>query len=282
MKIVHGLQLAVISTLVCASLCPAQNTSTDGVRLYAMDCGHFDFKNLTPFSDTGEYDGKPGPLADPCFLIHDPKGWLLWDTGLTDKLVGSPQDGALPGSRMSRERSLASELKQLGLTPGDITYVSFSHLHADHAGNANLFGSSIWLLQEKELAYATSTPAPRGIDPSTFSDYPRVQKKLLNGDYDVFGDGLVRILSTPGHTPGHQVLLVKLPSKGYVILTGDLYHLEQSRDERLVPVFNTSRAETLASIDRVERLAKNLRATVVVQHATEDFGKLPQFPDYWQ
>jgi N-acyl homoserine lactone hydrolase len=96
---------------------------------------------------------------------------------------------------------------------------------------------------------------------STFSEYPRVQKKLLNGDYDVFGDGLVRILSTPGHTPGHQVLLVKLPSKGYVILTGDLYHLRQSRDERLVPVFNTSRAETLASIDRVERLAKNLKAT---------------------
>jgi glyoxylase-like metal-dependent hydrolase (beta-lactamase superfamily II) len=135
---------------------------------------------------------------------------------------------------------------------------------------------------KKELAWGTSVPTPSGIDPSTFSEYSRVKKKLLNGDLDVFGDGLVTILSTPGHTPGHRSLLVKLETKGFVILTGDLYHLTQSREERLIPSFNSSRAETLASIDRIERIAKNLHATVVVQHSKEDYATLPKLPDYWQ
>jgi glyoxylase-like metal-dependent hydrolase (beta-lactamase superfamily II) len=170
----------------------------------------------------------------------------------------------------------------LNLTPADITYVGFSHFHSDHTGNANLFASSTWLIQKKEFEFANSKPAPFGVDPKTFSDYRKEKINLLDGDFDVFGDGTVRILFAPGHTPGHQILLVKLSQKGYIILAGDLYQRKQSEKDRLVPGYNTSRAETLASMDRVERLAKNLKATVIAQHSMEDFAVLPTYPEAWQ
>jgi glyoxylase-like metal-dependent hydrolase (beta-lactamase superfamily II) len=258
-----------------------QPADTASIQLYAMDCGHFDFPDLASFSDTGEYDHQPGSLADPCFLIHHPKGWLLWDTGFPDTFPGRPS-GASTGTVLYRSQSLASELKMLHLTPAEIAYVGFSHLHFDHSGNANLFLSSTWLLQRKELDFATAKPTPFGVDPSTFSSYQKAKLHLLDGDYDVFGDGTVRILAAPGHTPGHQVLLVKLRQKGFVILSGDAFQLQQNRSKRLVPAYNSSRAETLASMDRIERLAKNLHATVIVQHSVEDAALLPAFPEAWQ
>jgi N-acyl homoserine lactone hydrolase len=259
----------------------AQQSGSQSVQLYAMDCGHLDSFDLSRLSDTGEYEHQTGNLADPCFLIHHPNGWLLWDTGLPDSYESHSKEAA-SGMRLYRTQSLLSELKMLNLTPADIAYVGFSHLHFDHSGNANLFTSSTWLLQRKELDYAMAKPTPFGVDPGTFSDYSKAKMNLLNGDYDVFGDGTVTILAAPGHTPGHQILLVKLNQKGNVILAGDLYARRQSRKDRLVPSYNTSRAETLASMDRIERLAKNLNATVIAQHATEDSALLPRFPEAWQ
>ncbi len=275
-------QVAVLFLLVFTGAAgTAQQSGSQNVQLYAMDCGHFDSLDLSALSDTGEYDHQTGNLADPCFLIHHPKGWLLWDTGLPDSYVSHSTE-ATTGRRVYRLQSILSELKVLSLTPADITYVGFSHLHFDHSGNANLFTSSTWLLQRKEFESATATPKPFGVDPSTFSDYAKAKMNLLNGDYDIFGDGTVRILAAPGHTPGHQILLVKLSQKGNVILAGDVYQRKQSRKDRLVPNYNTSRAETLASMDRIERLAKNLNATVIAQHSTEDFTLLPKFPEAWQ
>ena len=259
-----------------AAACDAQN-----IQLYALDCGHFDALDLSALSDTGEYDHQTGDLADPCFLIHHPKGWLLWDTGFADSMV-APATAAQSGTRLYRSQSLVSQLKMLNLSPANITYLGFSHLHFDHSGNANLFLDSTWLLQKKELEFATSKPTPFGVDPSTFSEYSKAKLNLLAGDFDVFGDGTVKILAAPGHTPGHQILLVKLSQKGYVLLAGDVYQREQSRKDRLVPSYNSSRAETLASMDRIEKLSRNLHATVIVQHAPEDFSLLPKFPEFWQ
>jgi N-acyl homoserine lactone hydrolase len=259
-----------------------QPTNTVSIQLYAMDCGHFDFPDLANFSDTGEYDHQSGSLADPCFLIHHPKGWLLWDTGFPDTFPGRPSGTASTGTVLYRSQSLISELKMLHLSPAEIAYVGFSHLHFDHSGNANLFLSSTWLIQRKEFDFATAKPTPFGVDPATFSSYQKAKVHLLDGDYDVFGDGTVRILATPGHTPGHQALLIHLPQKGFVILSGDAFQLRQNRIKQLVPAYNSSRAETLASMDRIEKLAKNLHATVIVQHSMEDSALLPAFPEAWQ
>ncbi|MGE5640933.1 MAG: N-acyl homoserine lactonase family protein [Clostridia bacterium] len=249
------------------------------IRLYTLDCGRASFQDMGFLSDTGDYDGKPGKVADPCFVIRHPKGILLWDTGLPDKMAeskGGIDDG---GTHMEVTATLAGQLKALGLTPADITYVAFSHFHFDHTGNANLFGSSTWIINRAELAWAESKPGPF-VQPDSYSAYKSAKTQMIDGDYDVFGDRSVRILKAPGHTPGHQVLMLRLEKSGTVVLSGDLYHLRENRTHRRVPPFNTERADTLASMDRIERIVKNTKARFVVQHDSRDFAALPKFPAY--
>jgi glyoxylase-like metal-dependent hydrolase (beta-lactamase superfamily II) len=248
------------------------------VRLYALDCGAAEFKDISIMSDTGHYDGRSAKFADPCFLVRHRKGWLLWDTGLGDALVGHPQES--DSGRLYQTISLKSQLEELGLSPRDITYVSFSHLHSDHTGNANEFLSSTWLIQRAELKYAKSTPTPFAVTPATFSGIEKAKTVLLDGDYDVFGDGTVRLLFAPGHTPGHQVLEVKLSEAGVIVVSGDLYHLRECRHFRQIPAFNTSRADTLASIDRIETILKNTHGRLIIQHDPKDFESLPKLPGY--
>jgi len=253
------------------------------IRLYTMDCGRIDFKDLGPiFSDTGELDGKPGRLSDPCFLIRHPKGTLIWDTGLGDKLAEDKNgiDNPNFGLHLSVAIKLADQLKSLGMTPADITYVAFSHFHSDHTGNAGLFTRSTWIVNKSELAYAAQVPVPISVDPDIAAETRGVKQQLIDTDYDVFGDGTVCILKTPGHTPGHQSLEIKLKNSGTVLLSGDLYHQRDSRKLRLVPPLNYERADTLASIDRFERIAKNNNARVVIQHDQQDFQAMPKFPAY--
>src|SRR5262249_37795011 len=176
--------------------------------------------------------------------------------------------------------TLAGQLKALGIAPQDVTHVAFSHLHFDHTGNANLFGAATWLMNRAELAWAANPPPGAFVQPESFSAYKSAKTEMIDGDHDVFGDRSVRILKAPGHTPGHQVLLVKLRTAGTVVLSGDLYHLRANRTHRRVPEFNTERADTLASMDRIEKIIKNTKARLVIQHDPADFAALPRFPAY--
>jgi N-acyl homoserine lactone hydrolase len=97
-------------------------------------------------------------------------------------------------------------------------------------------------------------------------------------DKDVFGDGSVIMLYTPGHTPGHHSLLVKLPQTGNVVISGDAVHFRENYDNDGAPWFNFDRAETLASIDRLKKIVANFKATLIIQHDARDIGKLPAFP----
>lgn len=252
------------------------------VRLYAIDCGHLSFKDMAMFSDTGEFDGQRGEMAVPCFLIRHPKGDLIWDTGLGDDLARKPDTIYRPlGITATVKTTLVSQLKRLKLTPDGVEYLSVSHLHADHTGNANLFEHSTWLLSRTELDWASATPAPIGVVPALFSGYRNAKVKLLeDADHDVFGDGSVRILRAPGHTAGHAVLLLQLVHAGTVILSGDLFHTRLSQTKHLVPPFNYDRAETLTSFDRIDKLLANRHARLVIQHSPEDFTALPKFPAY--
>jgi N-acyl homoserine lactone hydrolase len=269
--------IALVLGFGCSVACAAED-----IRLYALDCGHIDAKNFGSFADTGEYDGKPGSMSAPCFVIRHPKGVLLWDTGLGDKIAQTKGGIDVFGGafHLTVASPLADQLKTLELAPADITYVAFSHLHFDHTSNANLFAQSTFIMNSKELVWASTTPPPFGVDPTTFSVYAAAKKQPIDGDYDVFGDGSVRILKAPGHTPGHQVLEVTLKKSGVVILSGDLYHARDNRTFRRVPVFNDSRAETLASIDRIETIVKNTHARFVIQHDPRDFVALPKFPKF--
>jgi len=251
------------------------------LRLYVLDCGHATFKDMGGFSDTGEYDGKAGEIAAPCFLIRHPKGDLLWDAGLGDH-YNYPKEGsdAAPGVHVTVPVTLLAQLQSLDLTPKNINYIAFSHLHWDHTGNANEFPDSVWIMNKAELAAALTLPPPGGVLPETWSAYKSAKNETIEGDYDVFGDGTVMILRAPGHTPGHQVLKLKLQKSGTVILSGDLYHLRSNRLFKRVPVYNVNRADTLASMSRIETIIKNTHGRLIVQHDSRDFQALPKPPAY--
>jgi glyoxylase-like metal-dependent hydrolase (beta-lactamase superfamily II) len=185
--------------------------------------------------------------------------------------------------RFSVARKLTDQLAQIGLAPADIEFLSVSHSHLDHIGNGGLFAQSTWIVDAEERAHAFR-PEARA-DAQQFAAYAALENaptRLIQGDadYDVFGDGRVMIIQAPGHTPGHTVLLVRLPRAGPVLLSGDLYHFTESRTHRRVPRFNTDRAQTLASMDKFERIARETGARVIIEHVPADFASLPAFPDY--
>lgn len=255
--------------------------ATPGIRLYTLDCGHLDIKDLGMFSDTGRHAGEPAEMTVPCFLVRHPKGDLLWDLGVGDRLAALPAGEPNPAGRSRLRVTLLSQLAQLALTPSDIEYVALSHLHADHAGNAALFPGATWLTNPDELKWALGQPTPLGVDGRHARSVAQVARTVtVRGDHDVFGDGSVRILATPGHTPGHQSLLVRLAKTGPVILSGDLFHTRENFEQTLVPPFNHSRADTLASAGRIRRLMTEQKARLVVEHEPKDVRALPVPPRY--
>ena len=175
-------------------------------------------------------------FVDSCYLIKHSQGWLLWDTGWPTQSPPCPKVTPFRSRRdpLAPPKTLAAQLEQLGLKPSEIKYVGVSHSHPDHAGNVAMFPQSMLLVQKAEYDW----PAPTG---PRFKPELRVTK--LEGDHDVFGDGSVTIISTPGHTPGHQSLLVKLAKTGAVLLSGDAVHFKENWDNRRVPDFNRQGAD---------------------------------------
>ena len=149
-------------------------------------------------------------------------------------------------------------------------------------GTLNQLADSTWILQKSELDYAQKHANAFVIDPSKLEGWKTAKKELIEGDFDVFKDGTVKILNTPGHTPGHQSLQIKLPKSGVVILSGDLVHQKSSVNPFKVPTFNTDRADSLASAARIKTLLKNTHGRLIIQHDKQDFAKMPKFPNYME
>ena len=188
-------------------------------RLYILNCGEGVAGDISRWSP-GVNVGKSMPFADNCYLINHTQGWLLWDTGLADTIAAMP-DGLAPADPRAitaTTETLAAQSKNSGSSL-DIKYVAVSHSHPDHIGNVELFPHSMLLVQKAEYEW----PTPIGSRASS----PSMVTKL-EGDHDVFGDGSVTIISTPGHTPGHQSLLVKLPKTGALVLSGDAVHFKSN------------------------------------------------------
>lgn len=265
--------LALLTVLLSARIAEARIPGAPDVRLYALDCGRATVDDGGVASDTGELDHHRLDLADPCFVVRHPRGWLIWDTGLAAHVP------AMPGLSFRAGPPLQEQLEAIGVSADTMTFVAFSHLHFDHVGNAALFPGATWILNRKELAWAEQQPSPVSMIPALFSAYRRAKTRFIEGDEDVFGDGSVRILSAPGHTPGSAVLFVDLPQSGPVLLSGDLFLTREGRRHQYVPLVNADRAATLASMARFERIARRIRARVVVQHDPRDYAALPKPPE---
>lgn len=247
------------------------------VKLYALDGGKIVVNKLEIFSQGDLYKGESKEFADPYYIIEHPKGRLLWDAGLAEGLIGQKPFTTPNGAfTVSRKDSVMAQLKALKLTPQDFDFIALSHSHFDHSGSAYKFTEATWLVQETEYNFITSEDQKEGDNYKAIAMLKKVKK--LNGDFDVFDDGSVIIKSMPGHTPGHQVLYLNLSKSGPLLLTGDLYHFQENRDNRGVPSFNSDVKQTLKSMDAFEAFAKSNNAEVYIQHELRDFKKMPKFP----
>jgi len=253
------------------------------IRIFTMDCGTVDFSDLGLFS-SGEYAGRQQLMAVPCYLIRHPKGDMVWDAGLPDSISALP-DGLpiLDGLAVAKVSvTMKSQFEALGLTAKDVEFFALSHGHFDHVGNVDQFTESTFLIREAEhdFMYGGAGVEAGVVDPQLVEPLRNAETIKFEGDYDVFGDGSVVIFPTPGHSPGHSGLLVKLKNEGAVMFSGDLFHLAESRERRIVPMINPDRDLTLASMDSFNARAETEGAKVIIQHDIKEFRDLPKIPDY--
>ena len=275
-RILFGLVAAMLGS---AAMAQAQQKPAAPLELWRLDCGDFVMKRYGAwFSDTFQYPEGAKPLVGSCYLVRHGDRFMLWDTGLSDALIGSPVDNE--EQSMSVKRSLVDQLAQVGVKPEQIEIVGISHFHADHTGQARHFPNAKLVIGEGDWNALKTSDHPGLKDPKEhLASWLSSGGKVVaaGGDIDIFHDGRVVMLAMPGHTPGHSALLVRLAS-GPVLLSGDQYHFTEQVANRGVPSFDTNRADTLASHDRFDRIARNVGAKVIIQHEPADVAKLPAFP----
>jgi glyoxylase-like metal-dependent hydrolase (beta-lactamase superfamily II) len=238
------------------------------VTLTRLDCGN-GFNDARRFSDTFAYTDPKMPFTFSCYVVKHGDDVMVWDTGF------------VPGSNPNAPKaSLTEQLAQLKIKPEQVKYVGISHFHGDHTGQLPSLPDATLLIGAKEWEALTAPKPMAGANVDAFKHWISGGGKVepQPADKDVFGDGTVVILRTPGHTPGHQSLLVRTKGSGAFILIGDAAHFHENYESDGVPGFNYDRAQTIASLERIKAIAKNVKATVIIQHDPRDIGKLPAFP----
>ncbi|HXW63110.1 MAG TPA: N-acyl homoserine lactonase family protein [Candidatus Acidoferrales bacterium] len=277
--IVMGLIAIAVVGSALAQHHRAQRPKT--LRLYVFDCGVI--KGLDP----GLFNFKKDELAEtelavPCYLVVDPKGTLMWDVGAIPDTAFSDDQTPVTQSYFTSARTLKSQLEEIGYAPADITYLGLSHYHVDHVANANEFASSTWLVRQVERDAMFAQKPPALSDPNTYSLLKNSKSVILTTDeYDVFGDGKVIIKFAPGHTPGHQVLVLKLEKTGNVMLAGDLYHYPEERKLNRVPTFEFNRDQSLASRAMIEEYVRKTNTQLWIEHDFVGNAKLKKSPHYY-
>jgi N-acyl homoserine lactone hydrolase len=271
------------------SVGPAKAAAPRMVRLYVFDCGLINVNR----AGTERYKVTPEEVGEtrfsvPCFLVAHPRGTLMWDLGIVpDTTIDARSQGGPRNPTVSSAavvtRTLKSQLAEIGYRPADITYFAFSHAHVDHNANANEFAASTWLARPAERAFMWEANNSR-VNPSFFSELKNSKTISLDRDeHDVFGDGQVVIKSAPGHSPGHQVLIVRLAATGPVMLGGDLYHYPQERTlKRPPPDTEFNVAQSAASRVMIEEYLRKTNTTLWIEHDFVANAKLKKAPAFYE
>ena len=253
----------------------------NSVRLYVFDCGKLDIPDITPYQLT-RAEIATNVMSVPCFLIAHPRGTLMWDVGaVTDRLIPAGGTGTLRGYGTSSKK-LETQLNEIGYRPRDLTYLSLSHFHWDHVGNANMFAEATWLVRKGERDVMFSDPPSTRTEPQNFNALKNSKTTIITtADYDVFGDGSVVIKSAPGHSPDHQVLFVNLSKTGPVVLSGDLYHYPEERALKKIPTTEFNREQSATSRAAIEAFLMRTHAQLWIEHDFNANAKLKKSPAYY-
>ena len=267
---------------------PDPSTAGFAEKLYRVDCGH-SLANDESVWTPGENVGKSIEFSSTCWLIKAGKNWVLWDTGVPQSALNDPKGwSTLPKLIVYHlDKTITSQLADVGLKVADINYVVVSHTHGDHIGNVALFPDLKIVMQRAEHSWIYS---PDGTNDNVNQLKALARKlmgapkdlQLIDGDTDLFGDGSITLISTPGHTPGSQSLLVHLTNSGFIVLSGDVAHSERNFEKDIVPSLNTDKAASIASMEKVRGILGTYNAKMFINHdkAQEDMLKLlPAFYD---
>src|SRR5580700_3233821 len=266
---------------------PDPATAGFAEKLYRLDCGH-SLANDESVWTPGENVGRSIEFSSTCWLIKHGSEWLLWDAGVPESAHNDPRGwSTLPKLIVYHlERTLTDQLAEIGLNPRDITRVAISHTHGDHIGNAAMFANATILMQRAEYSWINSPDGPN----DNVNQLMALARELLgtpknlqliDGVADVFGDGSVTLVPTPGHTPGHQSLLVKLKNFGFIILSGDVVHSEENFERNIVPSLNTNKQDSLASMEKIRQLIATYKATLFINHYKKQEDKLKLLPAFY-
>jgi glyoxylase-like metal-dependent hydrolase (beta-lactamase superfamily II) len=256
-------------------------------KLFRLDCGR-SVANDESVWTPGENVGRRIEFSSTCWLIKHGSEWLLWDSGVPEAAHNDPLGwSTLPKLIVYHlDRTLTDQLAEIGLKPGDITHVAISHTHGDHIGNMGLFPESKVLMQQAEYNWINSGNGPN----DNVNQLMALARKLLgnpknlqlvDGDADVFGDGSVTLVSTPGHTPGHQSLLVHLKNSGFIILSGDVAHTAENFKKGIVPSLNTNKEKTIGSMDKIRQMIATYKAKFFINHDKEETDTLKLIPAFY-
>ena len=285
------IQRLLLALLTLSGAAPQPPAAT---RLYVLDCGmlNIDPAGVERYHVT-QKEVVESRMPVPCFLVVHPKGTLLWDVGVipdADVEKAAPKPALYdvnPVSHAVVSRTLKSQLAALGYA-GDITYVAVSHAHKDHTANLNQFASSTWLTSKLERDFMFK-PRNERVEPKFYDKLERGKWIALDKDeaskpeYDVFGDGAVMIKPAPGHTPGHQVLVLNLKKNGRVMVAGDLYHYSPERMFKRRPPDNEFSVEqSAASRAMIEDYLAKTRTAIWIQHDFRANAKLKKSPAFYE
>jgi N-acyl homoserine lactone hydrolase len=248
-------------------------------RIYIFENGHIRGLDTQLFGLKREEVKGTTDFVNVSYLIAHPKGTLQFDAGgIEDShFKGAPVVEGV----MTADKPLLPQIVSTGHRVSDITYFVLSHYHSDHTANANAFAGSTWIVQKAERDYMFSDKPTGIIQPASYAKLRDAKTRVLNNeDLDVFGDGSVRVVATPGHTPGHQVLFVRLANVGPVVLAGDLYHFPEEATLDRVPGFDVDAAQTRASRAKVQALLKETGAKLWIEHDIATHAPLPKAPKW--
>jgi N-acyl homoserine lactone hydrolase len=280
--------LLSIGTTPSATADPDPANASFADKLYRLDCGR-SLANDESVWTPGKNVGRSIEFSSTCWLIKHGSEWILWDTGVPEATFNDPKGwSTLPKLIVYRlDKTITGQLAQLGLKTSDIAYVAISHTHGDHIGNVSMFPSSKVVMQKAEYSWIQSADGPN----DNVNQLKALARKLLgrpehlqllDGDRDLFGDGSVTLISTPGHTPGSQSLLVHLKNSGFIILSGDVVHIEENFEKNIVPSLNTDKAASIDSMERIRRMMAKYQANLFINHdkaQTDTLKMLPAFYD---